>query len=151
MRLKRFGFAAGAALFVVSGAFAQTTAPATPDAGAAAATAADGAATKVKAKVKPKAAAEAGKTAKPKKLPFLTVVVKNGRSASLVLLTATMSGGNGDPVKVIGSLASGKSATAHLAHEKDCLFDLHGDYDDGQSTEVSGVDLCKDKKINLTD
>jgi hypothetical protein len=153
MRFKRFGFAAVAAMFVVSGAYAQTAAPATPD--AAAAPVADAAATKVKAKVKPKAKAktDAAKpaAAKAKKLPFVTVTVKNGRSAGLTLLTATISGGNGDPVKMTGALASGKSATAHLAHEKDCLFDLHGDFDDGASMDETAVDLCKDKKLNLVD
>jgi hypothetical protein len=149
MGFMRFGLAAVAAMFVVTGAYAQS-APATPDTGAAPA-ATDTAKPKPAAKVKPKAKAVAAKTAKAKKLPFVTVTVKNSRSAGLTLLTATISGGNGDPVKVVGSLGSGKSATAHLAHDKDCLFDLHGDYDDGQATEESGIDLCKDKKINLTD
>jgi hypothetical protein len=146
MRFKRFGFAAVAAMFVVSGAYAQTAAPATPDAAAT-----DAATTKVKAKVKPKAKPAEAKTSKAKKLPFVTVTVKNGRAAGLTLLTATISGGTGDPVKVAGALASGKSATAHLAHEKDCLFDLHGDFADGATTDETAVNLCKDKKINLVE
>ena len=151
MRFKRFGFAVVAAMFVVSGAYAQTAAPATPDASAAPATAP--AAVPVKPKPKPKAKAVAAKPsmAKAKKLPFVTVTVKNGRGAGLTQLTATISGGNGDPVKVTAALASGKSAKAHLAHEKDCLFDLHGDFDDGASTDETGVNLCKYPKINLVD
>ncbi len=143
MLLKRFGFAAIAALFVVSGAHAQS---ATPDAGAAAPAPA------AAAKTKPKPKAVAAKAEKPtaKKLPFVTVTVKNGRGAALTLLTATISGG-GDPVKVAATLAPGKTATAHLAHDKDCLFDLHGEYADGASLDESEVELCKDKKINLVD
>ena len=154
MRFERFGWAAVAAIFVVSGACAQTAAPATPDASPAAAPApAATPAAPVKPKPKPKAKAVAAKPsmAKAKKLPFVTVTVKNGRGAGLTQLTATISGGNGDPVKVTAALASGKSAKAHLAHEKDCLFDLHGDFDDGASTDETGVNLCKDPKINLVD
>jgi len=39
----------------------------------------------------------------------------------------------------------------HLTHDKACLFDLHGDYADGTTTEAAGIDLCKDKTLNLTD
>ena len=149
MRFERFGLAAVAAMFVVSGAWAQTAAPATPDAGAAAAPAAAPAApVKPKPKPKPKAKAAAAKT---NKLPLVTVTVKNGRAAGLTLLTATISGGDGDPVKLAGALAPGKSATAHVAHDKNCLFDLHGEYDDGASMDETGVELCKDKKLNLVD
>jgi len=150
MGFKRIGFAAIAALFIASGAYAQTAAPATPTAGAAAATPTD-AAVKVKPKPKAKAKSAASDSAKSKKLPFVTVTVKNGRGAALTLLTATISGGNGDPVKVTRALAPGKSATAHLAHDKACLFDLHGDYADGATLDEAGVELCKDKKINLVD
>jgi hypothetical protein len=143
MRLKGFGYAAIAAIFIASGAYAQT---ATPDAAAAPAAAAPAKA------MKPKPKAVAAKAEKPtaKKLPFVTVTVKNGRGAALTLLTATISGG-GDPVKVAATLAPGKTATAHLAHDKDCLFDLHGEYADGASLDESEVELCKDKKINLVD
>ena len=146
MRLKRFGFAAIAAMFVMSGAYAQT---AIPDAGAVAVPATAAPAKAMKAKPK----AETAKAEKPKakKLPFVTVTVKNGREAALTMLTATISGGSGDPVKVAATLAPGKSATAHLAHDKDCLFDLHGEYADGASMDEAGVELCKDKKINLVD
>ena len=149
MRFERFGWAAVAAIFVVSGACAQTAAPATPDASPAAAPApAATPAAPVKPKPKPKAKAAAAKTSK---LPMVTVTVKNGRAAGLTLLTASISGGNGDPVKVTSKLAAGKSATVHVAHDKDCLFDLHGEYDDGASMDETGVDLCKDKKLNLVD
>ena len=36
-----------------------------------------------------------------------------------------------------------------LATDKDCVFDLHGAYADGSKTESTGVDLCKDKNVNL--
>ena len=85
-------------------------------------------------------------------MPFVTVTVKNSRSVPLLELKAMISGGAGDSVKVAGNLAPGKKTTAHLAHGiKDCLFDLQGQFADGTTTDETGVELCKDKMINLTD
>ena len=155
--LKFIGMATAVAVLLAAGAaYAQSApAPGTTDA----APAADTTKAKAKPKVKPKteAAADTKKTdkmaAKPKakKLPMVSVIVTNGRSVGLVELTATMSGGTADSVTAAKKLAAGKKATVKLAHDKDCMFDLHGVFDDGQMTDVSGVDLCKDKTINLTD
>jgi len=101
------------------------------------------------AAAKPKAA-KADK-AKVKKLPFATVTVTNGRSVELVELTVTPSAGNGDSVSVAKKLPGGKKVVAKIAHDKDCLFDIKGVFDDGQTTEAQGVNVCKDKAINLTE
>jgi hypothetical protein len=73
------------------------------------------------------------------------------RTVALVALKAKISGAAGDSVKVAANLGPGKKTTAHLAHEKDCLFDLQGEFADGQEIDETGVELCKDKMINLTD
>ncbi len=98
---------------------------------------------------KPKKAA---KKSGPKevKLPSVAVVVKNMRTVGLVELDAALSSG-GDSVKIAGPLAAGKKTIAHLSHDKACQFDLHGSYADGAETDVTGVELCKDKKIDLMD
>ena len=127
-------------------AHAQTAAaPMAGDATAAATDAGDAALTKAKAK-KPKKAA-----AKAKKLPFVTVTVTNNRTVGLVQLDAVITGSGGDSVKLVGALGEGKKAVAHVAHDKDCLFDLHGTYADGATLDETSVDLCKDRKINLVD
>jgi len=119
-------------------AYAQT-APAAPDAGQ---TAGDEAKPKPKAKpkiVKPKA----------EKLPSIAVLVTNSRKVGLTELDAAMSGA--DSVKIVGALAAGKKVVVHVAHDKPCLFDLHGVFDDLNTTDVPSVNLCTDKKINLVE
>ncbi len=128
-------YVAGGAL-LSGAAWAQTAAPAAP---AAATDAANSAADSAKPKPKPKA----GK-------PVINVVVKNGRKVGLVELDAAISG-SGKSTKIAGPLAAGKKTVAHLQHDKTCQFDLHGTYDDGTTTDNDGVELCKDKTINLVD
>jgi len=132
----------GGALLAAGAGFAQTTPlPAADSAGAvpAAAPAAPEAA-KSKPKAKPKKAAEA----------TITVQVINGRTVGLTSLVAAISG-TPDSKKIAGPVAAGKKTTARLAHDKACLFDLHAVFEDGAVTDAQGVELCKDKKINLTD
>jgi hypothetical protein len=40
---------------------------------------------------------------------------------------------------------------ARVATDKSCIFDLHGVYADGSSTDSTSVDLCKDKNVNLVE
>jgi hypothetical protein len=117
------------------------TAPATPDA----AQPAGDEAAKPKPKPKPK-------IVKPKadKLPSVAVVVTNSRKVALTELDGALSGG-ADSAKILGSLGAGKKAVIHLPHDKPCLFDLHGVFDDLTTTDESSVDLCTDKKINLVE
>jgi hypothetical protein len=79
-----------------------------------------------------------------------TVVVTNSRKADLVELQAAKSGST-DWKEVLGPLKSGKQASAKLPQASDCRFDLRGTFDDGQSMDASGVNVCADKTLNLTD
>ncbi len=117
-------------LLAAGAAEAQTDAP-SKDAPAAAAP----------AQPKPKPKAAAGQ-------PRVDVVVTNSRAVPLTALLAAPSG-SADSKKIAGPLAAGKRVVVHLAHDKACLFDIHGDYADGTTTEAEGVALCNDKKINL--
>ena len=132
----------GGALLAAGAGFAQTT----PLAGGrfggrrAAAPAADSTAAKPKPKPKPKKPAEA----------TIAVEVINSRAVGLTSLVGAISG-TPDSKKIAGPLAAGKKTIAHLAHDKACLFDLHAVFEDGAVTDAQGVELCKDKKINLTE
>jgi hypothetical protein len=129
----------GGALLAAGAGFAQTSPlPAADSAGAA--PAADSTAAKPKPKPKPKKPAEA----------TIAVEVINSREVGLTSLVAAISG-TPDSKKIAGPLAAGKKTVAHLAHDKACLFDLHAVFEDGAVTDAQGVELCKDKKINLTE
>ena len=131
----------GGALLAAGAGFAQTVPlPAADSAGAAPAAEPDKPAAKPKPKPKPKAAAEA----------TIAVEVTNSRAVGLTTLVGAISG-TPDSKKIAGPLAAGKKATVHLAHDKACLFDLHAVFEDGAVTDAQGVELCKDKKINLTE
>jgi hypothetical protein len=80
----------------------------------------------------------------------VTVTVTNSRKADLVQLEAAKSG-SADWKEVLGPLKSGKQASAKLPQASDCRFDLRGTFDDGQSTDASGINVCADKTLNLTD
>jgi hypothetical protein len=139
--LKRSALAAILAGALAAGAAWAQTAPAAPDA---APTAGDEGA---KPKPKPKAAKPKPKTAK---LPSVAVVVTNSRKVGLTELDAAPSG-TGDSVRILGALAAGKKIVIHVAHDKSCLFDLHGVFDDLTTVEESSVNLCEDKTINLVE
>lgn len=131
MKFAIVGLAIG--VCATGGAWAQAAAPAAPE---------------------PAAAADDAAKAKPKRRPgkpVINVVVTNSRGVGLVELDAAISGGDGKSVKIAGPLAAGKKSVAHLKHDKACQFDLHGTFDDGTTTDNSGVELCKDRKINLVE
>jgi hypothetical protein len=137
--LKRAALAAMFVGAITAGAAYAQTAPAAPDAGQTS----GGEATKPKPK--PRAA-------KPKetKLPSVAVEVTNSRKVGLTELDAALSG-HGDSVKILGALAAGKKVVIHVEHDKPCLFDLHGVFDDLTTTEEASVNLCTEKKINLVE
>ena len=126
---------AGATLFGLTAvpARAQTAAPgvASPSADA-----------KAAPKPKPKANRAGAVT--------VTVMVTNSRKVDLVQLQAAESG-SADWKQVLGPVKSGKQASAKLPQASDCRFDLRGTFDDGQSMDASGIDVCADKTLNLTD
>ena len=131
----------GGALLAAGAGFAQTLPlPAADSAGATPAPAAEPTAAKPKPKPKAKKPAEA----------TIAVEVINSRAVALTALVGAISG-TPDSKKIAGPLAAGKKTTAHLAHDKACLFDLHAVFEDGAVTDAQGVELCKDKKINLTE
>lgn len=96
--------------------------------------------------------AQAAPKSKPKANPagVVTVTVTNSRNADLVQLEAAESG-SADWKKVLGPVKSGKQASAKLPQASDCHFDLRGTFDDGQSMDASGINVCADKTLNLTD
>jgi hypothetical protein len=89
---------------------------------------------------------------KPQKkvTPSLVVVVTNSRSVALSELEATPSGET-LPKTIVSNLAPGKTISVTVATGKSCVFNLHGAYADGSSTDSTSVDLCKDKNVNLVE
>lgn len=100
----------------------------------------------------PSADAKAAPKPKPKanRAGAVTVTVTNSRKVDLVQLQAAESG-SADWKQVLGPVKSGKQASAKLPQASDCRFDLRGTFDDGQSMDASGIDVCADKTLNLTD
>jgi hypothetical protein len=96
--------------------------------------------------------AQAAPNPKHKAKPAVTVsvTVTNSRKVDLVQLEAAESGST-DWKKVVGPVKSGQQASAKLPQASDCRFDLRGTFDDGQSMDASGVNVCADKTLNLTD
>ena len=87
---------------------------------------------------------------KPKPVSTVKVTVANFRPASLIELRAGVSG-SGAMRKVLGPLKPGKEAVARLPRGEDCEVDLHGSFDDGQTIDSTGFDICANKTLNLTD
>jgi hypothetical protein len=81
--------------------------------------------------------------------PPVTVTVTNSRKADLVQLQAAEPG-TANWKKVLGPVKSGKQAAAKLTQASDCRVDLHGTFADGQSMDASGINVCADKALNLT-
>ncbi|RBP04064.1 hypothetical protein DFR50_14136 [Roseiarcus fermentans] len=146
--MKRFDWTmalAGAALvgLIAGGAQAQTAEPAAPAAAAepAAAPAASAPAKPAAKKAKKKTAASGG---------AIAVSVWNSRAADLTELQVAPAGSDAFK-KALGKLKAGKKTGARVPKTKDCLIDLHATFADGQVTEASGVDVCTQKVLNLTD
>jgi hypothetical protein len=99
----------------------------------------------------PAAAAPMKSNPKPKTPAGGTVTVKvtNWREADLVELQAAESG-SANWRKVLGALKAGQWTSAKLPQGKTCHVDLRGKYADGRSADVSNVDICADKTVNLT-
>jgi len=95
-------------------------------------------------------AAQATRKPKANQAGAVTVTVTNSRKADLVQLEATKSG-SADWKEVLGPLKPGKQVSVRLPEASDCRFDLRGTFDDGQSTDASGINVCGDKTLNLTD
>ena len=79
----------------------------------------------------------------------VTVKVTNWREADLVELQVAESG-SASWKKVLGALKAGQWTSAKFPQGKNCHVDLRGKYADGKSADVSNVDICADKTVNLT-
>jgi hypothetical protein len=95
-------------------------------------------------------AAAAPMKSKPKTRASGTVPVKvtNWREADLIELQVVESG-SANWTKVLGGLKAGQWTWAKLPQGKDCHVDLRGKYADGRSADVSNVDICADKSVDL--
>ena len=78
----------------------------------------------------------------------VTVKVTNWREADLVELQVAESG-SASWKKVLGALKAGQWTSAKLPQGKNCHVDLRGKYADGESADVSNVDICADKTVDL--
>ena len=135
----------GAALMTGSAA-AQTAAPVpAPTANAPVANVPPAAAPVAKPNKKPQK-----KKPQKKVTASVIVVVTNSRSVALTELDATPSGGTLAKT-IVSNLAPGKTLSVTVATKKSCVFNLHGAYADGSSTDSTSVDLCKDKNVNLVE
>jgi hypothetical protein len=78
----------------------------------------------------------------------VTVKVTNWREADLVELQVAESG-SASWKKVLGALKAGHWTWAKVPQGKNCHMDLRGKYADGKSADVSNVDICTDKTVDL--
>ena len=74
----------------------------------------------------------------------VVVLVTNLRAVALTELDAAPRAAR-QAKPIVANLAPGKKTSVRVAHGKSCVFDLHGAYADGSSTDLASVDLCKDK------
>ena len=102
------------------------------------------------AAAKPAPEKKPAKPRKPRAAGSLEVTVHNERSVGMVELKVGPAG-DADLKKVVGALAFGRKTVIHLKRAKDCLYDIHAHFADEADSDQTGVDLCKDKAINLTD
>ena len=91
-------------------------------------------------KSKPKPKTPAGGT--------VTVKVTNWRESDLVELQVVESG-SANWKKVLGALKAGQWTWAKVPQGKNCHLDLRGKYTDGQLADVSNVDICAEKTVDL--
>jgi hypothetical protein len=80
----------------------------------------------------------------------VVVLITNSRAVVLTKLEATPSDGT-LPKAIVSNLAPGKKTSVKVATDKSCVFNLHGDYADGSSTDSTSVDLSRDKNVNLVE
>ena len=98
----------------------------------------------------PAAAAPIKSNPKPKTPAGGTVTVKvtNWREADLVELQVVESG-SANWKKVLGALKAGQWTWAKVPQGKNCHVDLRGKYADGKSADVSNLNICADKSVDL--
>jgi hypothetical protein len=77
-----------------------------------------------------------------------TVKVTNWREADLVELQVAESG-SAKWKKVLGALKAGQWTWIKVPQGKNCHVDLRGKYANGESADVSNVDICADRTVDL--
>ena len=85
---------------------------------------------------------------KPKTGGTVTVKVTNWREADLLELQVVGSG-SVNWKKVLGALKAGQWTWAKVPRGKNCHVDLRGKYADGKSADVSNIDICAEKTVDL--
>ena len=93
-------------------------------------------------------AAAAPMKSKPKTGGTVTVKVTNWREADLLELQVVGSG-SVNWKKVLGALKAGQWTWAKVPQGKNCHVDLRGKYADGKSADVSNIDICAEKTVDL--
>ena len=78
----------------------------------------------------------------------VTVKVTNWRNADLIELDVTATG-SASWRKILGPLKAGQWTWINLPQGKNCHVDMRGKYADGTSADVSNVDICADKTLDL--
>jgi hypothetical protein len=78
----------------------------------------------------------------------VTVKVTNWREADLVELQVADSG-SANWKKVLGTLKAGQWTWAKIPQGKNCHVDLRGKYANGESADVSKLDICAEQTIDL--
>jgi hypothetical protein len=96
----------------------------------------------------PAAAAPLKSKPKAPAASIVTVKVTNWRGADLVELQVAESGST-NWKKVLGALKAGQWTWAKMPQGKNCHVDLRGKYANGESADVSNVDICADKMVDL--
>jgi hypothetical protein len=96
----------------------------------------------------PAAAAPVKSKPNPPAAGTVTVKVTNWREADLVELQVVESG-SANWKKALGALKAGQWTWAKLPQGKNCHVNLRGKYADGKSADVSNVDICADKTVDL--
>ena len=97
----------------------------------------------------PKAKAPVARMQK-KAAASVVVAITNSRSVALSELDATPAG-LFIPKAIVRNVAPGKKVSATVPTNEDCVYDLHGIYADGSTTDSTSVDICKDQNVNLVD
>lgn len=120
---------------------ANTAAPATNTAAAARAPAA------------PAPAGTSGPTAGVTGAALQNFTVVNGTGHTVMTLHVSATNDNNWGPDILGAdvIANGESAQVSFERgESQCLWDIQANYDDGDSTELRGVNLCEVGTVNLT-
>ena len=96
----------------------------------------------------PAAAAPVKSKPNPPAAGTVTVKVTNWREADLVELQVVESG-SANWKKALGALKAGQWTWAKLPQGKNCHVNLRGKYADGKSADMSNIDICADKTVDL--